>query len=145
MARPMTPLEKQRFKGLFPNLDVNQAVVTAGMSTVYNCISWTVGVTNRWLWPGNTLANFDTLYSGFGFVRAGDGPIAAWGHSISNMTHGSVSGPGHGPRWESKCGGDLRIQHGLTELAGSSYGRVVAFYGGFALCWPPMSRWWRKS
>jgi hypothetical protein len=98
------------------------------MSTVYNCISWTVGVTNRWLWPGSTIATFDTFYRGFGFVRAGDGPIAAWGLSTTNMTHGSVSGPGHGPRWESKCGSDLRIQHGLGELVSSSYGRVVAFY-----------------
>ncbi len=128
MARPMTAAEKTRFKGYFPSLNVNQAVVTDGPSLVYNCISWTVGATNRWLWPGSTLANFDTFYRGFGFVRSGSGPIAAWGHSTSNMTHGSVSGPGHGPRWESKCGGDLRIQHGLGELVGSSYGRVVAFY-----------------
>ncbi|MBY0514415.1 MAG: hypothetical protein K2P78_10940 [Gemmataceae bacterium] len=128
MARPMTAAEKTRFKGYFPSLDVNKAVVTDGPSSVYNCISWTVGVTNRWLWPGSSLANFDTFYRGFGFVRAGDGPIAAWGHSTTNMTHGSVSGPGHGPRWESKCGSDLRIQHGLGELVGSSYGRVVAFY-----------------
>lgn len=124
----MTGPEKQRFQGYFPNLDVSQAVVTDGMSTVYNCISWTVGITKRWLWPGSSLANFDTLYRGFGFVRPNNGPIAAWGLSTSNMTHGSISGPGHGPRWESKCGGDLRIQHGLNELAGSSYGRVVAFY-----------------
>jgi hypothetical protein len=44
------------------------------------------------------------------------------------MTHGTISGSGHGPRWESKCGSDLRIQHGLGELADSSYGQVVAFY-----------------
>ena len=44
------------------------------------------------------------------------------------MTHGSISGPGHGPRWESKCGGDLRIQHALNELIGGLYGRVLAFY-----------------
>ena len=44
------------------------------------------------------------------------------------MTHGCVSGPGHGPRWESKCGADLRIEHGLDELIGASYGRVQAFY-----------------
>src|SRR5881394_972577 len=55
-------------------------------------------------------------------------PIAAWGHSSSGMTHGCISGSGHGPRWESKCGADLRIQHGLNELVGSSYGRVLAFY-----------------
>jgi hypothetical protein len=43
----------------------------------------------------------------------------------------------HGPRWESKCGSDLRIQHGLGELEGSSYGRVLAFYArGLALSAP---------
>jgi len=128
MARPMTPAEKQRFRGLFPSLDVNRAVVTGDTSSVYNCISWTVGYTDRWLWPGSSISGFDSVYKGFGFVRASDGPIASWGHSTSNMTHGCISGPGHGPRWESKCGGDLRIQHGLNELVGSSYGRVVAFY-----------------
>lgn len=128
MARPMTPAEKQRFRGYFPSLDVDRAVVTGEVSTMYNCISWTVGITNRWLWPGNSLANFDIFYRNFGFIRSSDGSIAAWGLSASNLTHGSVSGPGHGPRWESKCGGDLRIQHGLNELISSSYGRVLAFY-----------------
>ena len=52
MPRPMTTAEKQRFRGYFPNLDVDNAVVTGEVSTVYNCISWTVGVTDRWLWPG---------------------------------------------------------------------------------------------
>jgi hypothetical protein len=124
----MTPAERARFQGYFPNLDVNKAVVTDNINPVYNCISWTVGIANRWLWPGNSLAHFDVFYQGFGLVRSGNGPIAAWGLSSSSMTHGSISGPGHGPRWESKCGGDLRIQHGLNELAGSSYGRVLAFY-----------------
>jgi hypothetical protein len=128
VARAMTPAEKQRFKGCFPSLDVNHAIVTGEMSSIYNCIAWTVGVTNRWLWPGNTLAQFDTFYSGFGLHRSSDGPVAAWGHSTSNMTHGCISGPGHGRRWESKCGGDLRIQHALGELTGASYGRVVALY-----------------
>jgi hypothetical protein len=130
----MTPAEKQRFKGYFPSLNVDAAVVTAESTNVYNCISWTIGVTNLWLWPGPTLQQFDTFYRQLGFVRAGNGPIAAWGQSTSTMTHGSISGPGHGPRSESKCGHDLRIQHGLGELAGSTYGRVLAFYGrGLAL------------
>jgi len=128
MARPMTAAEKRRFLGYFPSLNVNQAVVTGEVSTVYNCIAWTVGFADRWLWPGSALANFNAFYRGFGLVRAGVGPIAAWGQSTTSMTHGSISGPGHGPRWESKCGGDLRIQHGLNELVGSTYGRVLAFY-----------------
>jgi hypothetical protein len=60
MARAMTPAEKQRFRGYFPGLDVNRAVVSGEMSPIYNCILWTVRVTNRWIWPGNTLAQFDT-------------------------------------------------------------------------------------
>ena len=35
MARPMTPAEKARFKGYFPSLDVNKAVVTDGPSAAY--------------------------------------------------------------------------------------------------------------
>jgi hypothetical protein len=124
----MTPAEKKRFRGYFPSLNVDTTVVTGEVSRVYNCISWTVDVTDRWLWPGSDISNFDTFYQGFGFVRANDGPIAAWGHATTRMTHGSVSGPSHGPRWESKCGPDLRIQHGLDELAGSTYGRVITFY-----------------
>lgn len=128
MNRAMTAAEQQRFQGYFPNLNVSQALVTDNASWAYNCIAWTVGITNRWLWPGSSLAHFDTFYRGYGYVRSGNGPITAWGHSTSGMTHGSVSGPGHGPRWESKCGGDLRIQHGLNELSGGLYGRVLAFY-----------------
>ncbi len=128
MARSMTPAEKRNFRALFPSLNVDQAVVTGEGSIVYNCIAWTIGLTDRWLWPGGSISDFDVFYRGCGFVRAGDGAIAVWGHSTSTMTHGCVSGPNHGPRWESKCGASLRIQHGLTELVGSAYGRVVAFY-----------------
>jgi hypothetical protein len=134
MPRPMTFAEKQRFRGYFPSLKVDEAVVTGESTNAYNCISWTVGITDRWLWPGPTIQQFDTFYRQLGFVKVGNGPIAAWGQSSSNMTHGSISGLGHGPRWESKCGHDLRIQHGLDELAGSTYGRVLVFYGrGLAL------------
>ena len=128
MPRQMTAAEKTKYRQAFPALNVNGVVVTGEISTVYNRISWTVGVTTRWLWPGPSLVDFDTFYLGFGFVRAGDGTVAAWGHSASNMKHGCVSGPGHGPRWESKCGDDLRIQHGLGELVSGTYGRVTAFY-----------------
>jgi len=103
MSRPMTPQEKAKFHGWFPNRDVDAAVVTGEYDSWYNCLSWTVEVTDRWLWPGTGLGNFDTFYRGWGFVRAGNGPIAAWGRSTSDITHGSVSGPEYGPRWESNA------------------------------------------
>lgn len=124
----MTNAEKARFRSYFPRLNVNRAVVTGNPTRLYNCISWTLGVTDRWIWPGQHISDFDNMYQKAGFQRAGNGMIAAWGNSKSRMTHGSVSGPGHGLRWESKCGSDLRIQHALNELISPSYGRVVAFY-----------------
>ena len=127
MARQMTNAEKAKFRGYFPRLDVQRAVVTGEATRQYNCISWTLGVTDRWIWSGPHISDFDNMYQKAGFRRASN-TIAAWGNSKSRMTHGSISGPGHGLRWESKCGADLRIQHGLDELISPSYGRVVAFY-----------------
>ena len=127
MGRPMTPAEQARFKGYFPRLNVHRAVVTDEATPRYNCIAWTIGVTTAWIWPGSSLIDFDAFYARRGYTRSSSGPIAAWQLS-GNMAHGCISGAGHGPRWESKCGNDLRIQHGLGELSGSSYGHVVAFY-----------------
>jgi hypothetical protein len=124
----MTAAEQQRFTGYFPNLNVQTAVVTDEADPIYNCIAWTVGIVTVWIWPGDHLDDFDQFYLGFGFTRSSNGPVAAWGLSPVGMKHGCVSGEGHGPRWESKCGADLRIQHGLSELAGSSYGHVIAYY-----------------
>lgn len=128
MGRPMTGAEKTQFRAWFPLLDVNKAEVSGPATRVYNCIAWTVGVTGAWLWPGSTIGNFDTFYARYGFHRSSSGPIAAWGVSIGQMKHGCVSGPHHGPRWESKCGQSLRIEHGLNELVSGGYGRVLAFY-----------------
>jgi hypothetical protein len=44
------------------------------------------------------------------------------------MTHGCISGPTHGPCWESKCGSLARIQHCLNELNGPAYGHVISYY-----------------
>jgi hypothetical protein len=44
------------------------------------------------------------------------------------MLHAGVSGQGHGPRWESKYGAEIRFQHGLGELDGGICGRVLAYY-----------------
>jgi hypothetical protein len=138
MPRSLTPAEKREYQGVFPNLDVGAVVVTGEATSIYNGVPWTVGVTNRWLWHGPTIQQFDIFYRQFGYIRVGNGLIAAWGHSTSGMTHGAISGPARGPRWESKCGAGLRLQHGLDELVGSSYGRMSAFYGR-SLSFAPLS------
>ncbi|HEX4876417.1 MAG TPA: hypothetical protein VFV31_07065 [Chitinophagaceae bacterium] len=129
LPRKLTASEKTTFLASFPLLDVDFTIVTGEPTGVYNCISWTVGVTNYWHWPGSQLSDFDNFYAQFNLIRKTKGHVAAWGHSNSNMTHGCISGPSHGPCWESKCGSLARIQHCLNELNGPVYGHVIAYYG----------------
>lgn len=129
MPRQMTTSEKQSYSAIFPRLDVNRAIVAGEPTPVYNCISWTVGVTTTWLWPGPTLAEFDAFYARYGFFRSTSGHIAAWGAGTNAMTHGSVVAPAPLSLWESKCGAGLRIQHGMNELESAGYGRILVFYG----------------
>lgn len=110
-------------------------MVSAEATRVYNCLAWSLGISNAWVWPWLpwdrkvTKAEFDALYKSHGFKPAsGSGPIAAFGNALSDMTHGAISGAGHGPRWESKLGEQIRIQHGMSEMEGGSYGKVQGFY-----------------
>lgn len=129
LPRKLTASEKTTFLASFPLLDVDFTIVTGEPDFAYNCISWTVGVTNYWHWPGSQLSDFDNFYAQFNLVRKTKGHVAAWGHANNNMTHGCISGPAHGPCWESKCGSLARIQHCLNELNGPVYGHVIAYYG----------------
>jgi hypothetical protein len=133
MARPLTSQEKTQARLIWPRMNVDSVVVTDEATTRYSCIAWTLGITTSWIWPWGTLnpskAEFDAEYGRFGFSPADVGNIAAFGLDLTSMTHGSIRGPDHWPRWESKCGAWLRIQHGLDEMEGGSiYGSVLGFY-----------------
>lgn len=142
--RPMTDDEKQDFKTYFPKLDVDKAVVTADATPEYNCISWTVGETHQWFWPPEMHPDvseneaFDRFYDSYGFKPSETGEVARW-RNDEGLTHGCVSGPEHGPRWESKCGAALRIQHDLNELESDIYGHVDGFYAKKEGGAPPMA------
>ncbi len=126
MARKMTYTEFRRFKRYFPYLSNN--IVTAEATQVYNCIAWSVGITNTWLWPGQTLADFNTFYSKFNLYPSAEGSVAAWGFSQNDMKHGSKISTIETNLWESKCGEDLQILHSVDELRGYSYGQIISFY-----------------
>lgn len=130
MTRPPTACEKKYLRYYYPKLDLDNVVISADADPAYNCLAWTVGHTDCWLWPNGilSLSDFDRLYERYGYTRAGSGPIAAWGLNERTMMHGSVSGPGHGPRWESKAGPFVRFQHDRDELAGGSAGKIIAYY-----------------
>jgi hypothetical protein len=114
-------------------MNVSLVLVTDEATKGYNCIAWTLGISTSWIWPWGqrnaTKSEFDALYQTFGFVPSSSGPIAAFGQNLNGLTHACISGTGHGPRWESKCGAWLRIQHGLAEMEGGTfYGSVLGFY-----------------
>lgn len=138
MNRPLTIQEQARALFLWPNIDVNAVVVTDDATPRYNCLAWTLGFTNRWIWPWATAhptkVEFDAFYHSQGFSPATFGPIVVFGLSLNEMTHGAITGPEQDPRWESKCGTWLRIQHGLVEMEGGrSYGNVLGYYSSSEL------------
>jgi hypothetical protein len=134
MSRSLTDQEKGFARQWFPRMSVDGVVVSDEATSRYNCLAWTLGITTSWVWPWGsrnaTKAEFDAFYRGYGFTpTSGSGTVAAFGPSLSEMNHGSITGPGHGPRWESKCGAWLRLQHGLGEMEGGTvYGDVRGFY-----------------
>lgn len=138
MTRTLTPQEKSQARQVWPRMNVDGVIVTDEATNRYNCLAWTLGITTNWVWPWGsrnaTKAEFDSLYRSYGFSPAGSGTIAAFGLNLNSMTHGSITGPGHEPRWESKAGAWLRIQHSLGEMEGGSiYGNVLGFYRRAAL------------
>lgn len=131
--RPLTRDEKADWRQTFPAMDLDKVVATGPATQQYNCISWTVGETHAWFWPPDMYPGeapeqaFDLFYASYGLHPAPTGEVAVW-RNWDGLTHGCVSGPGHGPRWESKCGSDLRVQHGIKDLESDVYGRVDHYY-----------------
>ncbi len=139
----------------FPNLKKNDAIASSPASSVYNCISWSGGITSYWEWPGDifsdyyvandALASFDKFYSSErysgcsiytrNYVRKDESVVDLWALKTSNgydYTHASIKVGAdehyHGYAWESKPGHLTRTFHPRFALEGDDYGQVVAYY-----------------
>lgn len=129
-----TSEQKTRIEGAFPNLETWS--VTAPRTGQYNCIAWSVGVTDQWIWPGYTVQDFDQFYASYGWTVSGSCEreykkrkvaLYAYNSDPDDCTHGSRET--HDCGWhESKCGGWERIMHIKTELEGGSYGDIIRCY-----------------
>jgi len=118
----------------------------------YNCIAWSLGITDEWVWPGESVKAFDGLYAGRGYKRlaARDyGPepgvekVVLFG-TLKDVRLKTADGKSreevmvvatHAARqeadgtWTSKLGGLARIRHRTPEaVAGGTYGDPVAVY-----------------
>ena len=122
------------FQGYWPRLRTWS--VTGPRTGQYNCISWSVGVTDQWLWPGGTTADFDAFYASYGWTVSSSCnreykkrkvALYAMNSDPQDCTHGSRET--HDCGWhESKCGGLEKIMHIRTEMEGGVYGDVIKCY-----------------
>mgnify|MGYP000143350884 CR=1 FL=1 len=112
--------------------------VTGEATGTYNCIAYSMGITNKWIDPESFYNDFieqyknaKTLYgSSCNYeqtsTEGSNATVDGWGTSSIDMTHGSVvysSGT-----WESKLGRYLRITHKRSELSGTLYGRILVSF-----------------
>ena len=142
----------------FQNLKDEDRIESYTYDNDFNCVSWTCGDINTWLWPrgdNNDIKWFDKLYnnetvsSTFGNYKRADGSlkytrqgataensvIDVWGF-IGNgefiFTHTSIrnysDGIPHGYDWESKLGTNPRIFHPRYSLESIDFGKVIVHY-----------------
>lgn len=134
----------------FTNLQSDDAIQSSPSSGIYNCISWSGGITSYWEWPPSyassfyspdELTAFDNFYASRGLTRVGatedNSVVDLWAYvddyGNRNYSHGSVrkgaDGNAHGYDWESKPGGQMRTFHPRYALGGDTgYGEVVEHY-----------------
>ena len=122
------------FESSFPNLETWS--VTGPSTGDYNCIAWSVGITDQWIWPGNTVQDFDAFYEYHGWIPARNcrrgykkRKVALYANNSdpNDCTHGSRET--HDCGWhESKCGRSNRIMHIRTEMEGGYYGDIIRCY-----------------
>jgi hypothetical protein len=105
----------------------------------YNCIAWSIGVTDRWVWPGETVADFDRLYGQEGYRRVKGLPLALEENRDRIVLYGkTVDGTvkaTHAARqledgsWSSKLGAAPLIRHlDARDVDGVAYGDPLAVY-----------------
>ena len=131
---PPTAEQESRFEEAFPNLETWS--VTGPSTGQYNCIAWSVGITDEWIWPGNTVQDFDEFYALHGWTVSGNcereykkRKVALFANNSDpdDCTHGSRGT--HDCGWhESKCGGWERIMHVKSEMENGYYGNIIRCY-----------------
>lgn len=123
----------------FPRLKESNYEILKPPTHAYNCIAWAIGTPSEWVWPGNTIEDFDLLTRAFGYqrletlnykVEEGVTKIVLYGKIVdgkADATHMARQMPDG--TWTSKLGSLALIQHeNPDDLDGNAYGRPIAVY-----------------
>lgn len=135
-------MDKAELERLFPALRESSFRITSPPAGEYNCIAWAAAETGRWWWPAQgyhwpesipkepTLTAFRQMYESLGFRECSspdrdDGfeKVAVFTGPAGTPTHAARQLPNG--RWTSKLGREDDIEHDLSALEGSWYGRVA--------------------
>ncbi|MFH4356240.1 MAG: hypothetical protein WDW20_05830 [Neisseriaceae bacterium] len=132
------------YGSFFPNLNFKTARITSIATHCYNCVAWSLGITDDWLWPADKLIpsaqstrleDFDKFYGKLGYKRVEDpkeATIAVWAVTPPRgepfMTHASVIRADYQGQWSSKLGAMVRMRHDPRDLEGDQYGKAIAYY-----------------
>lgn len=143
--RELTASERSYLSQHFPSLNLNLVKVTAESSSQYNCIAYSMGLTNTWINPEADLSNLMLQYyyahicygAPYNYIDcnllASDADVDAWGTSYTSMCHASKNY--NGILWESKLGEYLRITHERQGFNGSLYGYVQMSFNKTTYNW----------
>ena len=137
------PIENR--KKIFPRLNNNLFECTSPNTTSYNCVAWSVGITDKWIsddysytWPsgipkGFGLESYIEYFSIHGYEKCDNGSlevgykkIALYADNNNEFTH--VALQKEDGTWTSKLGKYEDISHKSPQcLGGGYYGEVRLF------------------
>jgi hypothetical protein len=130
---------------LFPQLCGTGYRLTSPFDPVYNCIAWAAGRTTEWWWPigevddkkfwppgvpqEETIPAFVQAFQTLGYEESPNAEAVVGIEKVALYALNDM--PTHAARqlltgiWTSKLGKSVDIEHVLTGLEGTEYGRVV--------------------
>ena len=133
-------LKSREIRSGFPRLMETNFELLAPGTDRFNCIAWSAGITDRWVWPGANVVDFDKLYAEHGYRRLADPDYSVQPGVEKVVLYAKVTKDGsltatHAARqeaagtWSSKLGQCPLIRHQTPEdLVGPAYGLPIAVY-----------------
>jgi len=147
-GRQPTPAERTAMGNDYPNITHCEWSTTGEPTDDYNCIAWSVGITNEWIWLevdtdfGDNdgileVSDFDAFYDDEGYQTCAEAeavimpyknPAKAVPKNPDGITHGARKrdcgsnncGAGRWNMFESKLGDTERIEHRKAQLNGAA-------------------------